>query len=107
MDTNVDLPAPLRPTSACASPCRTLSWTPLSAVVAPKRFVTPVACTAGAAPAPGGGTGDAPASMRSVMLLPSPSAYSEVVAPEGLVVDVVLGHEWCAQLILEHTGADL
>lgn len=47
--TSVDLPAPLRPTRACDSPGCTVSRTPSSATVGPKRLTTPSACTAGGA----------------------------------------------------------
>src|SRR2546421_7852623 len=47
IDTSVDLPAPLRPTSACDSPGSTVNPTPSRATVAPKRFVTPSAAATG------------------------------------------------------------
>ncbi|CAJ6525035.1 putative sugar ABC transporter, ATP-binding protein [Burkholderia pseudomallei ABCPW 107] len=48
IDTSVDLPAPLRPTSACDSPARTHRSTSASAMCGPKRFVSARASTTGA-----------------------------------------------------------
>src|SRR5215469_14795084 len=47
IETSVDLPAPLRPTSACDSPAVTRRLTFASAAQEPKRFVTPLASTTG------------------------------------------------------------
>ncbi|OLE28380.1 MAG: hypothetical protein AUG49_02520 [Catenulispora sp. 13_1_20CM_3_70_7] len=56
IDTSVDFPAPLRPTSACASPGRTAMCALIRALVAPKLLETPWAATTGrpmpAAPGP-------------------------------------------------------
>src|SRR4051794_5315424 len=106
IETSVDLPAPLRPTSAWASPWRTEMPTPARAVVAPKRFVTPDTSTAGASPAPSS-AGDAAGVPRSVITQSVARTRSEVVPPQRLVVDVVLRHQWRAQLVLQHAVAHL
>src|SRR5690349_25124568 len=95
-DTSVDLPAPLRPTRACASPGATVIRASRNATVAPYLLLMPVASVTGTgSPLPCAG-----AVAVSAMWIPSlvvrwgggagRGSLADGVAPQGLVVHVVL-----------------
>src|SRR5690349_19328343 len=90
-DTSVDLPAPLRPTRACASPGAMEMPTSIRARVAPKLFDTPMAVATGRPVAP--------AALRSCVVING--SLADLVAPKVGVAHVVRGHQRCRQLVLQ------
>src|SRR5256885_3373692 len=108
METSVDLPAPLRPTSACDSPGRTVSPTSLRATVAPKCLLTPNASATGASVGSCEmvtglsslvSRGTPCAGRRTCGTAPGSALLAYLVAPERRVVDVVLRHQRRGELV--------
>src|SRR5581483_10046699 len=93
-DTSVDLPAPLRPTSACASPGATSMPTSIRARVAPKLLDTAIAVATGRPVVP--------AALWSCVVIGRSLAH--LVAPQRGVVHVRRGHQRRGQLVLQAVG---